>query len=262
MHVQVLASGSGGNATLLRAGDLHVLVDAGLTPRGMRERLEAARLPYRGLDHILVTHGHLDHARSCGVLGKRHDATVHCAERIMKNRALIRARRLHALKIGERRPLDGASGEELSYLPVLLPHDCDPTVAFRIDHGERTFVVLTDMGHPREDVARALGRDAHVLLLEFNYDADMLRNGEYKETLKRRVGGDRGHLSNAQAAQMLEWLAGPNLHTLILAHLSQHNNTPDLAVQAARAALERSGRADAVEILVAQQDHLGPNLKV
>jgi phosphoribosyl 1,2-cyclic phosphodiesterase len=92
-----------------------------------------------------------------------------------------------------------------------------------------------------------------VLLLEFNYDEDMLREGPYPDSLKRRVAGDRGHLSNLQAQQQLALLAGPSLHTLVLGHLSQKNNTPDLAIKAAESELARLDRND-VRVLVAQQD--------
>lgn len=260
MHAQVLSSGSGGNSLLLRAGDLHVLVDAGLSARAMRERCEAARLPHAALEHLLVTHGHLDHARSVGILARRSDATVHCPERMMRNRSVARAPRMACLPIGGRGVLRGERGDELEFDPVLLPHDCDPTVAFRLRHGERTLVLLTDMGEPREDVARALA-GAHVLVLEFNHDRAMLEQGPYPVKLRRRVAGERGHLSNDQAARMLELLAGPELHTLVLAHLSATNNRPELALEAARATLARLG-LDHVQVLVASQDEVGPNLRV
>ncbi|HPF15259.1 MAG TPA: MBL fold metallo-hydrolase, partial [Planctomycetota bacterium] len=96
-------------------------------------------------------------------------------------------------------------------------------------------------------------RDPHVLLLEFNHCRDMLLKGPYPEALKRRVGGGQGHLNNDQAATMLEWLVGPNTHTLVLAHLSAHNNEPERALDAARGTLARLG-LDSVRVVVAQQD--------
>jgi phosphoribosyl 1,2-cyclic phosphodiesterase len=245
---------------LIRVGEMHVLVDAGLPLRLLRERFEAARLPHNAIDHLLVTHGHLDHSRSAGALAKRHEATVHCAEKIMRNRALCRATRLRALRIGEEFEIESERGERLHYRPVLLPHDCDPTVAFRLRQGERVAVILTDMGHPRAEVARALS-GAHHLVLEFNYDETMLANGPYPEKLRARVAGDRGHLSNQQAAEMLALLAGPQLETLVLAHLSEKNNTPTLARELAQETLARLGLAH-VQVHVASQHEIGPNLKV
>lgn len=256
----MLSSGSGGNSLLVRAGELRVLIDAGLPPREQRARLERAGVPARGLDHVLVTHAHLDHARSAGVLATRHDALLHCPEAMMRNRSVRRAPRLSAVRVGGERDLGCARDGTLVVRSVLLPHDCDPTVAYRMRHGERTLVVLTDMGRPcREAAARLAG--AHVLVLEFNHDAGMLEAGPYAAQLKRRVAGDRGHLSNEQAARMLEWLASDALHTLVLAHLSAVNNTPERALEAARATLERLGLGS-VEVLVAEQDRAGPNLAV
>lgn len=259
MHCQVLASGSGGNATLVRAGELAVLVDAGLGVRALRERLITAGLPFRGLDHVLVTHGHLDHSRSAGALARRHDATVHCPAAMLRHRSVQRAPRQVALRIGRRAELVGDDGGVLFYEPVLLPHDCDPTVAYALEHRGRRLVILTDMGRPCAQVARAL-RGAHVLVLEFNHDRRMLAEGPYTPALKRRVASDRGHLSNDEAARMLAALADERLHTVVLAHLSSKNNTPALARAAAESTLEGLGLGH-VRVLVASQNEVGPLLE-
>ena len=148
----------------------------------------------------------------------------------------------------------------LRYKPVLLPHDCDPTVAFRLQQGERTAVVLTDIGRPDREVAKQLG-GAHLLVLEFNYDPEMMRRGPYPPVLQQRITGGRGHLSNDEAAQMLELLIGPELHTVALAHISQKNNSTDLALETARATLQRLGRDD-VRVLALSQHEVSDNLEV
>lgn len=261
MHLQVLASGSAGNATLVRAGDAALLVDAGLAGPAMEERLCAARLGHGGLDHVLVTHGHLDHARSAGVLARRHRALLHCSEAIMSNASIRRHKRLATLTIGSSAELENARGSDaVRVTPIEIPHDAPPTVAFRLEHDGRTAVILTDMGVPRPEVAARL-RGAHVLVLEFNHDAQLLAGGPYPAALKRRIAGNAGHLSNEQAARMLCAMADGNLHTLVLAHLSAHNNTPERALEAARAALEVAG-LHGVRVLVAGQDEVGENLEV
>jgi len=249
----------------VRAGETALLVDAGLSLRELDARLERVSFPARQLEHVLVTHGHLDHARSAGALARRHDLTVHCCERLMGNASIRRAPRLQTLRVGRASEVESQRGRpELVVTPVLLPHDAEPTVAFRLvqatERGERVAVVLTDMGKPDHEVARAL-HGAHVLVLEFNHDPTMLANGPYTPELKRRISGGRGHLSNAQAASMLRALAGPELHTLVLAHLSEKNNTPELARAAAQAVLDELG-LDTVELLIAAQDEVGPNLDV
>ena len=260
MHLQILSSGSGGNAALIRAGETRLLVDAGLPCAELERRFVLARV-HAGLDHVFVTHGHLDHARSAGLIARKRGALLHCAEAIMGNASIRRHKRLNTLRIGSAAEVDGPRGrDDVRVTPVLLPHDAAPTVAFRIEHGERTAVILTDMGEPRDDVARAL-RGAHVLVLEFNHDEGMLESGPYPFALKKRIRGNAGHLSNDQAAAMLRLMAGPQLHTLVLAHLSEHNNTPDLALECARATLESLGLAH-VRLLVARQDEPMENLAV
>jgi len=271
MHLQVLASGSGGNATLVRAGEVRLLVDAGLTLRELRRRLEIARVPARGIHHVAVTHGHLDHAKSAGAFSKRLGIPLSADASLFAHPSLRRGSEPRAFRPGQPfdvagpRAVDGQPGESaLRVTPVPIPHDAEPTMAFRLEHdsprGLRRAVVLTDMGEPRPELRHSLG-GAHLLLLEFNHDAHMLEHGPYRPALKRRVAGRGGHLSNAQAAEVLQHLIGPELHTLVLAHLSETNNTPGLALDAARTALARLGRSD-VRVLVAEQDRVGPELEV
>jgi phosphoribosyl 1,2-cyclic phosphodiesterase len=263
MHLQVLSSGSGGNSALIRAGRARVLVDAGLTLAEMQARLELAGVPppvgeRPTLDHVLVTHGHLDHARSAGAIARKHRALLHGSEAMLSTPSFRRAKRLSTLRVGAECVLDDELDLRARNVPI--PHDAHPTIAFRIEHEGRVAVVLTDMGRPDEFVARQL-RGAHVLVLEFNHDRNMLLEGSYPAQLKRRVAGDAGHLSNDQAAQMLRWLAGDELHTLVLAHLSLHNNTPEVALAAAHGVLAELGRSD-VRVLVASQHEVGENLTV
>ena len=199
---------------------------------------------------------------SAGSVAKRQSAELHCAERIMLHKSVARAPSKNVLRIGRDVELAHPErrGAPVLLRSVLLPHDCDPTVAFRLEHEDRVAVVLTDMGHPRREVADALS-GAHVLVLEFNHDVEGLANGPYPPVLQNRIGGDRGHLSNEQAARMLEWLAGPELHTLVLAHLSKKTNTAERAEETARRTLDRLGLGH-VEVHVASQDEVGPNLRV
>jgi phosphoribosyl 1,2-cyclic phosphodiesterase len=261
MRLQVLGSGSGGNAVLVRAGELALLIDAGLALDELERRLLAARLPPHRLDAIVLSHGHLDHARSAGLLARRTGARVYCCERLLANASLRGARATSVLAVGGTVAVRGTRGpDEVALTSIPLPHDADPTVAFAFAHGGRRAAVCTDMGSPDETAARAL-RGAHVLVLEFNHDAELLARGPYTPALKRRVGGPRGHLSNHEAATVLAQAAGPELHTLVLAHLSRTNNRAELALASADEVLTRLGRAD-VRRLVAAQDEIGPVLEV
>jgi len=257
----VLSSGSGGNSALIRAGEQRVLVDAGLAGVEMEARLELANVPppavgRPGIDHVFVTHGHLDHARSAGLIARKHRGLLHCSESLMRNASIRRCRNLTTLPVGG---VESCAGLRVSN--VALPHDAQPTVAFRLEHEGRVAVIVTDMGRPDERVARALA-GAHVLVLEFNHDLALLESGPYSAALKRRVAGNAGHLSNEQAMQMLRWLASANLHTLVLAHLSETNNRPELARECAEKQLDALGLRSAVRVLLASQSEIGPNLEV
>jgi phosphoribosyl 1,2-cyclic phosphodiesterase len=262
MHLQVLSSGSKGNSTLVRCGECSVLVDAGLARTEMERRLELARLGLGGLDHVVVTHGHLDHARSAGILARSHRVPVHCAEGIQRNAAVRRSKRMVTLSPARPTELADRRGNTvLSVKAVAIPHDADPTFGLRLEAADGAVaVILTDMGRPVPAVARELA-GAQLLVLESNYDPAMLQRGPYPPALQRRIAGGRGHLSNDQAAEMLRLLAGPELHTVVLAHLSEQNNDPALAERTARAALLGLGRGD-VEVLVAAQHVPLPNLAV
>lgn len=251
MRVCVLASGSRGNATLLRAGGLTVLVDAGLGPRELRGRLTAAGVGMYGLDHVLVSHAHLDHSRSAGKVSRSFRATLHAPEALLRHRACHGAHAMATMPVGGEFQL-ASGGPPLRVRTVAVSHDCDPTVGFRFEHAGRVLVHVTDLGEPRDELVHAF-RDPHVLVLESNHDVELLAAGPYTAELKRRVAGPRGHLSNAQTAALIAALAGPLLHTVVLAHLSETNNTPAHAMAAAQEALARAGRAD-VRLVVAAQD--------
>jgi len=261
MHLLALASGSRGNSTLVRHGDATVLVDAGLPITQMEERLEAARLGLGAVGLLVATHGHLDHARSLGVLARRWRVPVACAPAIQTHAALRRSKRTTTLSPAAPLLVDaGAGAPPLLVHAVEIPHDAHPTYALRLEAGDRRAVVLTDIGRPCERTAAAL-HDPHVLFLEFNYDEELLERGPYPASLKRRIRSGNGHLSNAQGAAMLARIAGPNLHTLVLAHLSQTNNRPELARAAAERALAELGLAH-VAVHVAEQDAIGTPIAV
>ncbi|MFM7282356.1 MAG: MBL fold metallo-hydrolase [Planctomycetia bacterium] len=261
MHLQVLSSGSEGNSTLVRGGECTLLVDAGLPRIALDERFAAAGLGHEPFDHVLVTHGHLDHARSVGLVARRSRATLHAADAQLSHPWARRAKQLASLRVDGRFELRARSHQDaIEVESVLLPHDCDPTVAFAFLHGGRKAVILTDLGRPDPDIAKRL-HDPHVLVLEFNWDPERMRCGPYPPMLQRRITGGRGHLSNEQAGLMLERLAGPNLHTLLIAHISQKTNLPQLALECAQRTLQRLGLHH-VRVLLTEQHRILPAIEV
>jgi len=244
VRVTVLASGSGGNSILIEADRTRVLVDAGLAARDLAKRIERSPAASRldDVQAVLVTHEHTDHVSGVAALGS---AGVH----VYATPGTARAARLQ-------RTRDVAAGERfalgaLEIMPVAMPHDAAEPVGFVLSDGHCRTGILTDCGFPSAEVAAAFG-GCDILILETNHDPDMLRAGAYPPSLKRRIGGTRGHLSNDQAAEMLRLLGRPNPRVLILAHLSPLNNRPRLARLAVERALLPLGPRP--RLLVASQE--------
>ncbi|MBK8978922.1 MAG: DUF1289 domain-containing protein [Planctomycetes bacterium] len=245
MRVTPLASGSQGNATLVETAAARVLIDAGLGADDLEERLAAVGVAPRGIDAILLTHRHRDHRHGARDFALRHRTPVWASRRTARSLGTELHRRLRELPVGA---VVVVAGLAVRTLP--LSHDAPETVALVLEHGGARYGHVTDLGSFDAALATGLaGCDA--LLLEFNHDLAQLWAGDDPLQLKRRIAGNEGHLSNADAAALLAAIAGPRLRMVWLAHLSARNNTAELALAAARSAL--GDRAD-VRVEIAQQD--------
>jgi len=227
-----LGSGSSGNATLVEASQgitsTLLLIDSGFSLRELTRRMERAGVTPGALAAVFVTHEHGDHATGVLTLARRHRVPV------ITSRGTWRA-------IGEpgfdpsllHISCDGDVIElgDLQLHPFAVPHDANEPLQLTLGDGARRLGVLTDIGSiaPRPLAALA-GLDA--FLLECNHDEGLLRSGPYPESLKRRILGTHGHLSNATAAELLSQVQHSGLHTVAAAHLSERNNSPVLAAEA------------------------------
>ena len=248
MHYAALASGSKGNCHALADGERTLLIDAGISLRQIRRRLEALDFRTGEVRALALTHEHSDHIGALGVILRRTDwvilATRETRRAAEKAQAvLIPANRWIELEAG--RPLDW---EGWRVLPFALPHDAADPVAFRIEAGTCACAVVTDLGQPTALVADHL-QDLDLLVLEANHDVDILREGDYPPQLKARILSRVGHLSNAAMAELLARVCSPRLKRVVLAHLSESNNLPDLA----RFAAEEVLRGTSVDLHVAHQ---------
>jgi len=245
-----LGSGSSGNATIVeaRSGSRvnRLLVDCGLGIRQLDQRLQRAGLSADDIDAIFVTHEHSDHIGCARQVAMRHQIPVWMS---------------HGTHAGVGSPdfdgllqlaRDGVAIElgELHLTPFTVPHDAREPLQLRCSDGASSLGILTDLGHATEHVLAQLAA-CQALLLECNHDADLLAGGAYPAFLKKRVGGKMGHLSNARAGEIARALRHPGLATVVAAHLSQHNNRPELA----RAALARALDCATADIAVADQVH-------
>jgi phosphoribosyl 1,2-cyclic phosphodiesterase len=243
-----LGSGSRGNAFVVEASDgassIQVLIDDGFSPRELERRLARAGVGIGALGAILVTHEHSDHAGGVAAFAMRRQLSVYATEGTAGAAGFERrVRRLHRIRAGHEVQIG-----PLQVLPIQVPHDASEPVQFIFSDGRRRLAILTDLGHPAPAVTAILwGLDA--LVLEFNHDLDMLRQGPYSAPLKARIESDVGHLSNAQSLQLLEAIDRSRLRRVVAAHLSQTNNRPHLA----REALTSLGMPAQVECDLADQ---------
>lgn len=240
LRFRVLGSGSDGNATLVEGGGVRVLLDAGLGPRQLAERLASAGVDPASLAAVFVSHEHGDHARGAAAFSARWGV------RIAASRGTFRAAGFAESKLPgwvQVVPGQACTIGGLSVRAVPVPHDAAAPVAFVVEAGTSSFGHATDLGHVSRGLAAAF-RECDALLIESNYDPAMLRDGPYPWSLKERILGPLGHLSNGDVGRFLERGLGEACRRVVLAHLSRKNNHPELAGLAAEEALARVGRRE------------------
>lgn len=240
------SSGSCGNCYFIgifgespRRCEAGVLIDAGVSPRRLKKELQYEGLCFDDFGAVLVTHDHMDHIRSLGSFCKHIGKPVWTSER------LYRALCFNPLTrdwIGDfRQPMAPGTWNEI--IPgrirarcFTVPHDATETVGYAILLDGFKFVIMTDIGRMTEE-ALGLARQADVVVVESNYDPEMLRLGPYPPDLQARIRGGHGHLSNQECAEAIGAFNHEGLRHIFLCHLSEHNNTPELAyAESSRAA--------------------------
>jgi len=240
LRFRVLGSGSSGNATLVEAGATRVLIDAGLGPRTLAERLQSAGVDPTSLAAVLLTHEHGDHARGAAAFSAKWGVPL-CGTRGTYAAAGFGVQEIAGYEVFEAGSVRTFGA--LTVSAVRVPHDAAEPLAFVVAAGGAALGHATDLGHLGSGVVESLaGCDA--VLVESNYDPDMLRDGSYPWSLKERILGPHGHLSNGDVGRYLGAGLGTACRTLVLAHLSEKNNHPELARMTAESSLRRAGRAD------------------
>lgn len=238
MHYAALASGSKGNCHAFSDGERTLLVDAGLSLKQIRLRMVAVGLDPDSLAAVALTHEHSDHLAGLPVLLRKTSVAF-----IATQATKAAAEAVLHIDIPANRWIPAQPGRSLDWAgwrlrPFAVPHDASDPVAWRIEAQGRALALVTDLGHPTALVADHCG-DLDLLALEANHDVEMLREGPYPPALKARILSRVGHLSNLACAELLQRVAAPRLQHVVLAHLSETNNHPDLAAAAARLALPK-----------------------
>ncbi len=244
MHYAALASGSAGNCHAIGDGERTLLIDAGLSLKQVRERMNAMGMDPASVKAVALTHEHSDHIGAVGVMLRNTDwaflATAETRRAVEAIQGVIPSHRWIEVRAGH-----AVDWEGWRLLPFALPHDAADPVAWRIERRAFSMAVVTDLGHPTPLVADHCA-ELDLLVLEANHDIDMLREGDYPAQLKARILSRVGHLSNVAMAELLAEACGPRLQQVVLAHLSESNNLPELARLAAEEVLR--GRNTALHL--------------
>jgi len=228
MRVTALQSGSNGNCIHVETRGVSLIFDAGISGKQALQRLSAAGGDIHLAAGVVISHDHADHVRSAGVFQRKFGLPIYATAETFQ----AAAARCSLGSVDDVRTF--RAGQALQFGPVKVetiptPHDGADGTAFVIDDGPRRFGILTDLGHVFDGLGELVG-SLDAVLLESNYDPQMLASGPYPAFLKRRIRGPSGHISNIESAELLARCAGRRLRWACLGHLSEHNNRPELAI--------------------------------
>ena len=228
-----LFSGSSGNSILVRVKGLNLLFDCGQSCKRVVTALDAVGTSPDSINAMFLSHGHSDHISGADVFIRKYPTDIYATKGTMKY-FLSTCKKEHDSELdnileGQEIVFDTDEGA-VTVTACPTPHDCDGSVCFKVIADDKSIMIMTDLGHVTDDIkSMALGCDA--ILIESNYDNDMLITGPYDYVLKRRVGGPYGHLSNDDCARMIKELIDSGTKKFILGHLSQNNNLPEVALR-------------------------------
>jgi len=240
-----LASGSSGNCYYFTNGKVTFLIDAGVGPRSAKKILEEHGLSLQSIDFILVTHDHIDHIKALGIIAEKFNKPVYATQKLIdsfENHSCTRGRlwgRVKAIDVLQQTEVEG-----VTFTPFPVPHDAAQTVGYFIEFDGKKITLVTDCASVNEYVIK-YSKKADTLIFETNYDEKMLAEGSYPQDLKERISdSETGHLSNREAAESIQKIYAErkgSLDHIFLCHLSDNNNTPELARNCVATALAKIG---------------------
>lgn len=246
-EICTLASGSKGNCTYIKCGATSLIVDEGLTVKELRLRAATRGIDLSEVSAVLVTHEHTDHVKGVEQFSREYGAKVYmpltCYEAMRSKREILTAYE----------HVDGfEAGFDIGDVhvePFRLPHDARYTVGYRLTDGKTNVAIATDLGFVSDNtLARLCGCKA--VIVESNHDKLMLEKGRYPYPLKVRIASKNGHLSNEDSAAIASQLVASGAERILLAHLSEDNNTPELAFEATKEQLDKHGIREGKDVLI------------
>lgn len=223
MLVSVLASGSKGNCTLIKTKNSNLLIDAGMTTKYLEEKLRENEVLLKDIDYIFITHTHTDHIAALNNLVKKYHPTIIMTHRMFNDLKFLKDYE-HIIIL-----IDDLCLENIKIETIATSHDSSDGKGYIITEDESSVVLVTDTGYLNQKHFPKL-KNKNIYIFESNYDTEMLMHGRYPKWLQRRVNGDEGHLSNDMSSFYLSKLIGPNTKKIILAHLSEENNSEEAAL--------------------------------
>lgn len=231
MNLLSLQSGSNGNCIYVESGDIRLLFDAGISGKQAQERLAASGRDITTVDALIISHDHADHVKCAGIFHRKFGSRLCITEKTLRA-----ARSSHDLgKLGEVEHFTSGSSLKFGHVTVetiATPHDGADGVSFIVDDGTSRLGIFTDLGHVYADLKNAV-ESVDAVLIESNYDPEMLKAGPYPAFLKKRIAGPGGHISNAESSELIAQY-GSRLRWACIGHLSADNNTPELALSTHR----------------------------
>ncbi|MBR6563204.1 MAG: MBL fold metallo-hydrolase [Clostridia bacterium] len=235
--IYTLFSSSKGNCCYIKYGRDEILIDCGVSARSIEQMLKSLGTSLCNMNAILITHEHSDHIRGLNTITKYFDIPIYAPDKCLDYIACQMACNAEPRELKSN---DALELRDLAICPIATPHDARGSVGFRIRAGEEKIGYFTDIGHLSEGVLRGLSGCRRVVI-ESNHDVEMLKNGRYPYALKRRILGELGHLSNERCAQLLPHLVNHGSTSFMLAHLSEENNTPEIAFNESLVSLHGHG---------------------
>ena len=235
-------SGSSGNCCYLGTRNAGILIDAGILTETVVDTLKENGIKMENILGICLTHDHGDHVKyAYNIVRKHKHMKVYCTNRVVNG--MLRKHNISKRIKDYHSPIFKEIPFKLGDFEITafdVPHDGDDNMGFFVRHGDKNFVVATDLGAISER-ARHYISQAHYLMIEANYDKEMLIKGTYPDYLKRRIQTDRGHMDNVETAAFLSEIYTPQLKYIFLCHLSNDNNTPEIALNTISKALKDRG---------------------
>ncbi len=231
MNLCSIASGSSGNCIYTGTEKTGILIDAGISGKRIEQGLASIDRDFKDIKGIFISHEHTDHIQGLGVLARRYAVPIYGTKGTIE--AIKRCKSLGAIDENLYRYIHADEDvviDDLVVKPFAISHDAAEPVAYRVESGEKSAAVATDLGVYNQNIVEKL-QNLDVLLLESNHDIHMLQVGGYPYPLKQRILGDRGHLSNETAGKLLCQLLHDDLKAVFLGHLSKENNYEELAYE-------------------------------